>query len=161
MATRLLAAGGLRWNPVEAALTGVPGATARPDDERFTAITARRPTIEWAFAATLAETAGVEVRRGVALDGFVPGTAVAPGVPHVTGVRTIDGEEICGDLVVDATGRRSATGDWLRALGTQPVPETVGGLRVHVHRSLLPLGRRLGARGALGRAARRAGPSPC
>ena len=124
VAARLIAAGGLRWNPVEAALAGVPGATARPDDDRFTAVTGRRSTLEWAFAATLAETSGVEVRRGVVLDGFVPGASASPGVPHVAGVRIAGGEEITGDLVVDATGRRSATGEWLTAIGAQPVPET-------------------------------------
>lgn len=113
VAARLLAAGGYRWNVVEEGLASIPGATPREDDERFTAVTARRPSIEWAFAATLAEAPRIEVRRGVALDGFVVGPAVTPGIPHIAGVRLAGGEEVRGDLVVDATGRRSATGDWL------------------------------------------------
>jgi 2-polyprenyl-6-methoxyphenol hydroxylase-like FAD-dependent oxidoreductase len=119
VAARLLAAGGLRWNPVEDALPAIPGATARDDDDRFTAVTARRPSIEWAFASTLDEEPHVDVRRGVALEGFVTGPDVVDGAPHVIGVRTTAGEEVVGDLVVDATGRRSATVDWLAALGAR------------------------------------------
>jgi flavin-dependent dehydrogenase len=40
-------------------------------------------------------------------------------VPHVTGVRTKDGE-LVADLVVDAMGRRSPAVDWLGAIGARP-----------------------------------------
>ena len=52
------------------------------------------------------------------------GPDVIAGVPHVAGVRLADGEEIRGDLVVDATGRRSPTPEWLAAIGARPVAET-------------------------------------
>jgi flavin-dependent dehydrogenase len=42
-----------------------------------------------------------------------------PGVPHLTGVRTTTGEELLADLVVDAMGRRTPTGEWLEALGSR------------------------------------------
>lgn len=45
---------------------------------------------------------------------------MTPGVPHVAGVRTITGEELRADLVVDAMGRRSPTMDWLALLGARP-----------------------------------------
>jgi 2-polyprenyl-6-methoxyphenol hydroxylase-like FAD-dependent oxidoreductase len=124
VAERLAAAGGYRWNPVEELLPAVPGSAPRDDDDRFASITARRPALEWAFAATLAEEPRVDVRRGCPLDGFVTGADVIDGVPHVVGVRLTDGEEIGGDLVVDATGRRSATCAWLAAIGSRPPEET-------------------------------------
>jgi 2-polyprenyl-6-methoxyphenol hydroxylase-like FAD-dependent oxidoreductase len=120
VAARLRDAGGLRWNPVVDALAQIPGATVRPDDDRFASITARRSTIEWAFASALAAAPGVEVRRGVAVDGLVTGPSRLADVPHVVGVRLAGGEEVRGDLVLDATGRRSPTGDWLAAIGARP-----------------------------------------
>lgn len=44
--------------------------------------------------------------------------------PHVTGVRTLDGEEVSADLIVDAMGRRSKLPDWLEAIGARrPIEE--------------------------------------
>ena len=97
----------------------IPGASPRPDDDRFTSITARRSTIEWALASTLATEPGVEVRRGVTVDGLVTGPSPLDGVPHVVGVRLAGGEEVRGDLVLDATGRRSPTAEWLAAIGAR------------------------------------------
>jgi 2-polyprenyl-6-methoxyphenol hydroxylase-like FAD-dependent oxidoreductase len=80
----------------------------RPDDERFTALTGRRPMLETAVGQAAAHTPGLTVRRGVAVTGFMTGPSVASGVPHVTGVRTEAGGELRADLVVDVSGRRSA-----------------------------------------------------
>ena len=124
VATRLEDAGGYRWNPVAQILPAIPGSAPRDDDDRFASITARRPALEWAFAATLADEPGVEVRRGSVIDGFVAGPEVIAGVPHVVGVRLSGGDEVHGDLVVDATGRRSATCEWLAAIGARPPEET-------------------------------------
>ena len=44
-------------------------------------------------------------------------------MPHVVGVRLAGGEEVRGDLVVDATGRRSPTLDWLASIGARPPVE--------------------------------------
>ena len=53
--------------------------------------------------------------------------AADTALPHVTGVwtRTPDGGEALleGDLVVDASGRRSKLRSWLPAIGTKPVRE--------------------------------------
>jgi 2-polyprenyl-6-methoxyphenol hydroxylase-like FAD-dependent oxidoreductase len=121
----LRANGGLVWNQVADALPSIPGAKLREDDGRFETVTGRRTSIEWSLAEVLAAEPGVEVRRGVAIAGLVPGPAVLDGVVHVAGVRLEDGEEIAADLVIDATGRRSPTGDWLVAIGGQaPVEES-------------------------------------
>lgn len=124
VATRLRDHGGLVWNPV-ADMTAMLGAPARPDDDRFETVTGRRPTIEWALASALEDEPGVEVRRGTVIAGVVAGPPLLDGVPHVAGVRLDDGEELAADLVVDATGRRSPSAEWLRAIGSPGPAEEV------------------------------------
>jgi 2-polyprenyl-6-methoxyphenol hydroxylase-like FAD-dependent oxidoreductase len=63
--------------------------------------------MEAAIAAVAAGTPGLTVRRGVTVTGLVTGSSARSGVPHVSGVRTGDGEQFRANLVVDATGRRS------------------------------------------------------
>jgi 2-polyprenyl-6-methoxyphenol hydroxylase-like FAD-dependent oxidoreductase len=115
--------GGLVLNQVAEMLPLIPGAKPREDDARFESVTGRRTSIEWALAQVLAEEPNVEVRRGVAIAGLVPGPTVLDGVVHVAGVRLESGEEIGADLVIDATGRRSPTSDWLVAIGGQAPDE--------------------------------------
>ena len=90
-----------------------------PDDERFRYLTGRRPVFEAAIAAAAEEQARLTVRRGVRVAGFLTGSPATEGVPHVTGVRTADGEELAADLVVDAMGRRTPSGTWLREIGAR------------------------------------------
>ena len=116
-----------------------------PTDERFTTVTGRRTTIEWALAATALDEPNVETRRGAVVAGLLTGPSVIDGVPHVTGVRLADGDELAADLVVDASGRRSPTADWIDDDRRTPAGGGAGGLRVHLHRPLLPLAGRLGA----------------
>ncbi len=59
------------------------------------------------------------VRRGAGVDALVTGSSAIDGVPHVTGLRTDDGEELRADLVIDAMGRRSPLVDWLGPLGAR------------------------------------------
>ncbi|NYJ04372.1 FAD-dependent oxidoreductase [Petropleomorpha daqingensis] len=118
----LVAAGGMRLNPILAAPQERRG-PARPGDERFTTVTARRPVLEAVLAGVAARTPGVSIRRGVAADGFLAGTPTSPGVPHVAGIRTSDGERIAADLVVDCRGRRARMQDWLCAIGARPPVE--------------------------------------
>jgi 2-polyprenyl-6-methoxyphenol hydroxylase-like FAD-dependent oxidoreductase len=92
----------------------------RPIDGDLWTLTARRPTGEWVFADAAAREPRVTIRRGVQVSGLLAGTPAIAGTPHVAGVRTAAGEEIRGDLVVDATGRHSRSPAWLAALGSPP-----------------------------------------
>lgn len=75
--------------------------------------------IEAVIAAAAQEEPGVVIRRGARVTGLTAGPPAIPGVPHVTGVRISDGEELRADLVVDAMGRRSAAAQLLTALGAR------------------------------------------
>jgi flavin-dependent dehydrogenase len=74
---------------------------------------------EAVFALAAEVEPGVAVHRGVRVLGLLDGDPVRAGVAHVTGVRTDDGENLHADLVVDATGRRTASVDWLDAIGAR------------------------------------------
>lgn len=88
----------------------------RAGDDRFRAITGRRPIVEAVFAGAAGED-GIDIRRSVSVAGLLTGPSVVEGTPHVTGVRTTAGDEIKADLVVDAMGRRTKLADWLAAAG--------------------------------------------
>jgi 2-polyprenyl-6-methoxyphenol hydroxylase-like FAD-dependent oxidoreductase len=94
--------------------------TARPVDQDLWTYTARRPVGEWVFAKAAASQPNLTIRRGVQTAGLITASSTAPGVPHVTGVRTTDGEKLRADLVVDATGRQSKAIEWLSAIGARP-----------------------------------------
>ena len=96
--------------------------TPREGDERFITITGRRPAIEYAVASVAEQF--VPVRRGASVVALLTGPPAAQGIPHVTGVRTGDGEEVSADLIVDAMGRRSKLPNWLEAIGARrPIEE--------------------------------------
>ncbi|MEU3557829.1 NAD(P)/FAD-dependent oxidoreductase [Streptomyces fragilis] len=116
-------AGPLRLNIAGAAreLPGMDG--ARPGDERYDTLTARRPVLDAAFAAAAAATPGVTVRRGAAVTGLLTGPARVEGRPHVTGVVTGQGEELHAALVVDAGGRNSPVHALAAGLGGPPPAE--------------------------------------
>lgn len=113
------AAGALRTNPLLEAPEQLHGGV-RPDDGRYGLVTGRRVLVEKVVAELAEKTPGLTVRRGVAVAGLLTGASVVPGVPHVTGVRTEDGSEIAADVVIDASGRRSALPSWLAATGARP-----------------------------------------
>jgi 2-polyprenyl-6-methoxyphenol hydroxylase-like FAD-dependent oxidoreductase len=91
----------------------------RPIDEKLWTWTARRPLGEWVFANAAQQTHGVTIRRGVSVAALLTGPSVVGGVPHVTGIRTSSDEELQSELVVDATGRRSSSPQWLAAIGAR------------------------------------------
>ncbi len=95
--------------------------TPRPGDERFRFVSGRRPVVE-AVLADVTEESGARVRRGVAVAGLRTERSGIAGAPHVTGVRTTQGEDLDADLVVDATGRRTRLADWLQAAGAATAP---------------------------------------
>jgi 2-polyprenyl-6-methoxyphenol hydroxylase-like FAD-dependent oxidoreductase len=121
--TGLVQAGALRLNSLADAPVEMTGGV-RPGDEELEAVTARRPVAESVVAAVAAATPGVTVRRGVGIRGLLTGSETAPGVPHVVGVVTESGEEIRGDLVIDASGRRSSLPSSLVDVGARaPIDE--------------------------------------
>jgi 2-polyprenyl-6-methoxyphenol hydroxylase-like FAD-dependent oxidoreductase len=73
--------------------------TPREGDERFITVTGRRPAIEYAVASAAERL--LPVRRGASVVALLTGPSAAKGVPHVTGVRTMGGEEVSADLIVD------------------------------------------------------------
>jgi 2-polyprenyl-6-methoxyphenol hydroxylase-like FAD-dependent oxidoreductase len=118
----LRAAGALRLNVIGDAPREMTGGW-RDGDDCYELLTGRRPVVEAVIATQAAATRGVEVRRGTAVTGMVSGASALPGVPHVTGVRTKDGESIPADLVVDMSGRRSALPGWLSEIGARDPAE--------------------------------------
>jgi 2-polyprenyl-6-methoxyphenol hydroxylase-like FAD-dependent oxidoreductase len=118
---RLDESGGYHYNLVTSLLALMPDAEITPEDDRFDLVTGRRSTLEWSMAGSAAEHPGVTIRRGEAIAGLLADER-DDVIPHVTGVRLQNGERIHADLVVDATGRRSPTPDWLSELGaTAPI----------------------------------------
>jgi len=116
-AAALDSAGALRFNPMRLAPESLTGGFRDGDDD-FEALTARRPVAEAALAAAAAATPGVTIRRGVSVAELLT-VPTANGVPHITGVRCEDGEELTADLVVDSAGRRSRLVGWLADLGAR------------------------------------------
>ncbi|MGY1777657.1 NAD(P)/FAD-dependent oxidoreductase [Geodermatophilus sp. SYSU D00804] len=117
---RLLAAGCV-WVDYTALLPpGIADREPREADERLRFVTGRRPVVESTVAAAAEDTPRVTVRRGVQVAGLLPGPSATGGVPHTGGVRTAAGEELRADLVVDATGRRTRSAQWLADLGARP-----------------------------------------
>ena len=119
----LIHAGCITFDPLATMPPTITDRARREGDERFTTITGRRPTVEYAVAS-VAENL-LPIRRGVSVASLLHGPSTTKGIPHVTGVRTIDGEEVSADLVIDATGRASKLPDWLAAIGARrPIEET-------------------------------------
>jgi len=116
----LVAAGCFEGNALHPPPPGLAGFAPRPDDDRFRFLTGRRPVVEAVFASA-ADAAGIRVHRGTAIAGLVTGGPVLADTVHVAGVRTADGAEVRADLVVDATGRRTASARWLADVGA-PAP---------------------------------------
>lgn len=117
----LAAAGAARFDLLSGLPPTIADRSPRPGDERFVTVTARRPVLERALARGAIAQPGLQVRRGVTVAGL---TSTRRGLtPHITGVRLDSGERITADLVVDATGRRSRTPQWLRQAGAEPVLE--------------------------------------
>lgn len=98
----------------------LPDKSPRPGDERLTVMASRRSTVDWVLLRAVTAQPGVSFMTGVKVTGLLtapPGRGGAPGAPpHVAGVRTDDGD-VPADVVVDASGRRTAIDDWLAAIG--------------------------------------------
>jgi 2-polyprenyl-6-methoxyphenol hydroxylase-like FAD-dependent oxidoreductase len=95
----------------------------RPGDDRFDVITGRRPMVEAVTAQLCEETKNADIRRDSPVQTLLSGSSDRAGVPHVRGVRLDSGEELEADLVIDASGRRSALPRWLADIGAAPIVE--------------------------------------
>jgi 2-polyprenyl-6-methoxyphenol hydroxylase-like FAD-dependent oxidoreductase len=121
VATALVDAGGYVYNIADAMPREITGGR-RGEDDRFTIVTGRRPMVE-AAVAKAARAAGLDVRRGIAVQGLITDRRY-DGRLDVRGVVTDGGDTLATDLVVDCGGRRSALPTWLREAGAPgPVEE--------------------------------------
>jgi 2-polyprenyl-6-methoxyphenol hydroxylase-like FAD-dependent oxidoreductase len=118
---QLAAAGAVRFDVLSVMPPSIADRGPRPGDERFTTLTARRPVLEQVLGRAAESQPRLDVRRGVVATGLV--TRSYDGIPHVTGVKTDRDEELDGDLVVDAMGRRSPLPGWLADIAGAPVYE--------------------------------------
>lgn len=119
----LLAAGGARVNLVRELPVSLTGRD-RPDDGRFDMVTARRPVLEAVMSRTAERAPDLTIVRGATVTGLIAATRNRTEVPHVAGVLTRDGHSYRADLVVDATGRRSAVPAMVEAIGAERPTET-------------------------------------
>ncbi|WP_043843410.1 FAD-dependent oxidoreductase [Amycolatopsis taiwanensis] len=94
------------------------GFTARPEDKDLRMVIARRSTFELAVRRRALARPGVTLSTGKTVRGLLTS---GDGQPRVTGVRLEGGETRTSDLVVDASGRRSAAQAWLSEAGL-PAP---------------------------------------
>jgi 2-polyprenyl-6-methoxyphenol hydroxylase-like FAD-dependent oxidoreductase len=96
-------------------------------DDEIVFLACRRITFEWVLRRHVQDTGLVSFRDGVEVTRLGAESDAETGLPRVTGVwaKSPDGGEtlIPGDLVVDASGRRSKLRTWLPAIGTPPVRE--------------------------------------
>jgi 2-polyprenyl-6-methoxyphenol hydroxylase-like FAD-dependent oxidoreductase len=117
--------GGTRMNLIQFADLPAEAAGARPGDERFDSVAARRPVLEAAVARVASRMEGVTVLRGVHVTALVTASATQSAIPRVGGVVTANGQVLHADLVVDASGRNSAVPRMLDAIGDRaPVVES-------------------------------------
>ncbi len=88
----------------------------RPGDEDLAVLIVRRTTLEWVLREAALAQAGVEMRAGQGVTGLL----LAPEhPPRVAGVHLADGGTLEADVVVDASGRRSAMPAWLHEAGIE------------------------------------------
>src|SRR5262245_28696791 len=103
-----------------------PDAPLEDGDEDLVALACRRITFEWILRRHVLDTGLVDFRDGIAAS-RLEATRCGGGIPRVEGVwvTTPEGGEslVRGELIVDASGRRSQLGRWLPQIGTPPVRE--------------------------------------
>ena len=97
------------------ALTGVDHPALHDPD--LVALASRRTTVEEALRTVVLAEPGVSGRAGVAARDLVVDPAGPGGPAAVRGVALDDGTVLAADLVVDASGRRTAVPGWLDAHG--------------------------------------------
>ncbi len=87
----------------------------RPDD--LVALACRRPVFEAVLRTAVVAEPNVAVRAGVRATALELASAGRDDPPSVTGVVLDDDNVVAGDLVVDASGRRTSVPGWLEEAG--------------------------------------------
>ena len=115
----LLAAGARELRMMERPPPPLAGLPLQPGDEDLVALGCRRTTFEWVLRQIVLARPNVAMVSGTTARGLI----AQPGdPPRVTGVRYEIGEAKSAlevDLVIDASGRRSAAPAWLEAIGAR------------------------------------------
>lgn len=114
---RLLAAGCVWEEPLASMPPWINDREPRADDDKFRFVTGRRPVVEAVINDRAMAHPGVTLRRGVKVAELLTGQEREAGVAHISGIRTVDGDEIAADLVIDAMGRKTPSAGWLTAAG--------------------------------------------
>ncbi|MDQ3403063.1 MAG: NAD-binding protein [Actinomycetota bacterium] len=92
----------------------LPEFTRQPDDDDLRMVIARRSTFELALRKRALARPGITLSTGKTVRSLLVSD---DGSPRVTGVKLADGETRTADLVIDASGRRSAAESWLAEAG--------------------------------------------
>jgi 2-polyprenyl-6-methoxyphenol hydroxylase-like FAD-dependent oxidoreductase len=116
-------AGLLSAGVVEAPLTtqmpaSLADKSSRPGDERLTQLLSRRSTIDWVLLQAAMDEQSITVRNGVRVCGLIATSGHAGAPPVLRGIRT-DHDDVHAELIVDASGRRSALDEWLTEIGAR------------------------------------------
>jgi len=94
-----------------------------PGDDELVMIACRRTTFEWILRRAVMAEPNVTFLTGNAVTGFLADEK-DNAIPLVRGVRLNDDSVVESDLVVVATGRRSAAPEWFAEIGAATVVET-------------------------------------
>ena len=100
-------------------VSGHWGLKAQPSD--IVSITCSRYLLEWTLRQEVLKLPQVKILE----QSKVVGLIYDAEQNRVTGVNLHSGEQIAGELVVDASGRSSLAPRWLEEIGQTPTPETV------------------------------------
>jgi 2-polyprenyl-6-methoxyphenol hydroxylase-like FAD-dependent oxidoreductase len=124
---RLLENGAYEIRITDALPATIDDRAPRPGDDDLVLLGCRRTTFEWVLHCAARELPSVHWRDGTTVTGLDLVAGDEATLPRVAGVhiRTAGGrdETIATDLVIDASGRRSALPTWLAAAGVEPVPD--------------------------------------
>ncbi|HEY5835258.1 FAD-dependent oxidoreductase [Streptomyces sp.] len=84
----------------------------RAGDEELVALGCRRTTLELALYRAVRDVPGVDIRHRTVVRGLLLDDRA-----RATGIVADDGRSLAADAVIDATGRRCASRNWLKAAG--------------------------------------------
>jgi 2-polyprenyl-6-methoxyphenol hydroxylase-like FAD-dependent oxidoreductase len=102
-----------------------PSYTPGPGDDDLTALLCRRTTFEVVLQRYVRDQPRVQLHAGIQVTGIL--STAEGGVPRLTGLTACATDrqiQLLGDIIIDATGRRSPFPAWLRALSILIEEET-------------------------------------